>query len=109
VAEMKLNGLRSEWRLVKPPQRQECFCEPPTTGARFFMTEQKRPQVFRGERMAEEIPLDFLAALALEKFQLLRGFHTLGDRSQAQAAGQLNDGADNRSVIGSVPMSRTKD
>ena len=50
---------------------------------------------------AEIISLSLIAAMGLEKCQLLFGFHSLSDNTLLEALGHTNDRADDDRIIGS--------
>lgn len=52
------------------------------------------------QRLAEIVTLDFVAAMCRQKGGLQRVLDTLGDRGQLEAAGECDDGADDRLVAG---------
>ncbi len=66
--------------------------------ARFLF--KQLDELCRGNRAAEEISLNFIAAVVAQESELGVGFHTLGDDRELQGMPQLDDGSDDGRGIG---------
>jgi len=61
---------------------------------------QYRPQLSQRHRMAKQVALDEIAAVALEKVVLLEGLDAFGDDLQMQGVGHDDNGLDDFHVLG---------
>ena len=77
--------------------------------ARPALLSQQCSAVTRRQRPAEQEPLHLVAAVLLQKLELLARFHPLGDGAQPQLARECDDGAVMAASSVSVVMSRTND
>ena len=61
---------------------------------------RKRAELFRRNRIAGEIPLEFVAALRAQEFKLFLAFHAFGQRGELQGFREVDDGDRDGPVVG---------
>lgn len=66
---------------------------------RGFPVSVKRLELFKRQRLADQIALDLIAMVFAQERQLLWGFHALGDHQQVEAVSQLDDGSGDGRVL----------
>lgn len=64
-----------------------------------YTTRTESLDLGRRQWAAEQIALDFLAALCPQEGQLLPGFHALGDDAEAQAVSKPDHGTDDVRIV----------
>src|SRR6266540_1228178 len=88
------------WEPEKLPRRDEGAPRTSRSRGSSRLPLEKRPEVRRGQRSAEEIPLRLVATLIAEERELLRGRHPLRHDAQPEPVSHRDDGSGDRAMIG---------